>query len=255
MANLVSGTAFTGEVTLTKQSGTLLTLPTSGKYVDRDVEFTLNARACVSGANTASADANIQSDSSARNISGVIGTKTASAPLSGYYLKVGASGSGSSLISTSGWAETGALPTASTTAVCYFPIDSAVVSLSGSNTVTPSASVSGTNVTLSNVDNGILVSAVGGGTASASATATGTAEGYLPTGDVATGTIVASQAITTVNSYIAGVSIPIPASGTNSFFVTLPNGENDTITLYFEVDEYGNSNVTDDNIPATGVSF
>ena len=255
MANLVSGTAFTGEVTLTKQSGTLLTLPTSEKYVDRDIEFTLNARACVSGANTASADADIQSDSNARNISGVIGTKSATAPASGYYIKIGASGSGSSYISTSGWVETGALPTASTTEVKYFPIDSAVVSLSGSNVVTPSASVSGTNVTLSNVDNGILVSAVGGGIATASAVATGTSEGYLPTGQVATGDIVASQATTTVNTYLAGVSIPIPVSGTNSFFVTLPNGENDTITLYFEVDSEGNSNVTDDNIPATGVSF
>ena len=255
MANLVSGTAFTGEVTLTKRGGTLLTLPTSEKYVDRDIEFTLNARACVSSANTASADADIQSDSSLMNISGIIGTKSSTAPSTGYYLKIGASGSGSSYISTSGWVETGGLPTASTTATLYFPVDSAVVSLSGTNTVTPSASVSGTNVTLSNTNNGILISAVGGGSASASATATGSTEGYLPTGTCATGTLSASSTTTTVTSYIAGVTIPIPASGTNTFFVTLPNGENDTITLYFEVDSEGNSNVTDDNIPATGVSF
>ena len=255
MANLVSGTAFTGEVTLTKQSGTLLTFLTSEKYVDRDIEFTLNARVCVSGANTASADADVQSDSNSRNISGVIGTKSTTAPSSGYYIKIGASGSGSSYISTSGWVEAGALPTASTTAVKYFPIDSAVVSLSGSNVVTPSASVSGTNVTLSNTNNGIMISAVGGGSASASAIASGTSDGYLPTGTVATGTLSASSMTTTVDTYLAGVEIPIPESGTNTFFVTLPNGENDTITLYFEVDSEGNSNVTDDNIPATGVSF
>ena len=60
---------------------------------------------------------------------------------------------------------------------------------------------------------------------------------------------------------ITGVELTVPESGTNSFDVTLPNGENDTITLTFEVDSEGNSNVTDDTggsetlTAAEGVSF
>lgn len=43
---------------------------------------------------------------------------------------------------------------------------------------------------------------------------------------------------------IEGVELTVPASGTNSFYVTLPNGANDTITLVFIVDTNGNSEVT-----------
>ena len=60
-----------------------------------------------------------------------------------------------------------------------------------------------------------------------------------------------------------GIKIPIPDSGTNSFYVHVPNGtltpdENnseDWIEIGIEVDSNGNSNITDDTIPATGVSF
>lgn len=60
---------------------------------------------------------------------------------------------------------------------------------------------------------------------------------------------------------ITGVELTIPSSGTNSFDVTMPSGENNTITLTFEVDSEGNSNVTDDSTggetltAAEGVSF
>ena len=60
---------------------------------------------------------------------------------------------------------------------------------------------------------------------------------------------------------IEGVEITAPESGTNSFYVTLPNGANDTITLTFEVDSEGNSDITDDGsgagslTAAEGVSF
>lgn len=45
MSNLNNDSSWTGTITLTKQSGTLLTLSTDDKYVDRDVELTLNATA------------------------------------------------------------------------------------------------------------------------------------------------------------------------------------------------------------------
>ena len=54
---------------------------------------------------------------------------------------------------------------------------------------------------------------------------------------------------------IEGVEIAIPSSGTNSFYVTLPNGANDTITLIFTVDSNGNSDITEDATNAYGVSY
>ena len=54
---------------------------------------------------------------------------------------------------------------------------------------------------------------------------------------------------------IPGVEITAPSSGTNSFYVTLPNGVNDTITLIFTVDSEGNSDITEDATNAYGVSY
>ena len=64
-----------------------------------------------------------------------------------------------------------------------------------------------------------------------------------------------------VTKTVEGVEITAPESGTNSFYVTLPNGANDTITLTFEVDSEGNSDITTDDsgagqlTAAEGVSF
>ena len=60
-----------------------------------------------------------------------------------------------------------------------------------------------------------------------------------------------------------GVQIPVPSSGTNSFWVSVPNGtaspdptdNDDWIKLTFTVDSSGNSEVTDDTVVAAGVSF
>ena len=61
---------------------------------------------------------------------------------------------------------------------------------------------------------------------------------------------------------VEGVQISIPASGiTNSFYIEVPNGTttpstaDDWLRLTISVDSNGNSEVTDDTIPATGVSF
>ncbi len=51
-----------------------------------------------------------------------------------------------------------------------------------------------------------------------------------------------------------GVQIPVPSSGTNSFWISLPNGtttpdptdENDWIKLVFTVDASGNSEIIED---------
>lgn len=59
------------------------------------------------------------------------------------------------------------------------------------------------------------------------------------------------------------IQVPVPSSGTNSISILVPNGTNnpspnvmdDWIPITFTVDSNGNSEVTDDTIPATGVSF
>ena len=55
----------------------------------------------------------------------------------------------------------------------------------------------------------------------------------------------------------------MPASGTNSFWIAVPNGtanpdpndDNDWIKLIFTVDTAGNSEVTDEATAANGVKF
>ena len=229
-----------GDITLSKKTGTTLTLNTNKKYVNDNVFFDIDVQSGAGTVTIASTDASIESDASGRNISGIVGTKGSSAPSSGYYLKINASGTGSSAVTTAGWLDTGSIGTASATGSFYFPIDSATASVSGTNTVTPSASVSGSNVTLSNTNNGISITAQGGGTASASVAATSTAAGYIPNNtQLATGT-VQGNASTSASSYISGVNLGVPSTGTNSFSITLPNGGSDTITLTFVVDANGN---------------
>ena len=243
MATLVGGTDFTGEITLAKRIGTLLTLQTERTYVDRDVQFTLNVQSGAGAANTASADASVESTSGTAggtNISGAIGTKSATEPTSGYYIRINATGSGSSQVTTAGWLDTGAMGTASTNKTVYFPIAEATASFSGTNTVTPTASVSGSNVTLSNTDNGISISATGGGTASATASVVSQTAGYVPSGStVGSGTVNASSSTTVASSYISGVNLEAPVSGTRSFSVTVPKGDS-TQTVTFTVDSNGN---------------
>ena len=247
MATLVGGTDFTGEVTLAKKIGTLLTLYTDDTYCDRDVQFTLNVQSGAGAANTASASASVESTSGSAggtNISSAIGTKSSTEPSSGYYIRVKATGSGSSKVTTAGWLDTGAMGTASAEETAFFPVSAGTASVSGTNTVTPSASVSGSNVTLSNTDNGISVTAQGGGTASASVSAVTQTEGYVPDNTtIGSGTVVASSQTTSASSFLSGVTIPKPNSGTNSFSVTVPNG-NTTQTITFTVDSSGNVLVT-----------
>ena len=59
------------------------------------------------------------------------------------------------------------------------------------------------------------------------------------------------------------IQIPVPQTGTNNVIIKVPNGtsspdpsdDDDWIPITFSVDSSGNSNIVDDTIPATGVSF
>ena len=249
MPTLDNGTKWTGSFTLSKQTGTTITLSTDDNFVDKDIELTLGVQGATASANTASADVSVQSDTTGRNISDAIGAGATSQPSSGYFLKLEASGSGSSQISSEGWIGTGSLPTASTTATKYFPVDEATASASGTNTVTPSASISGSNVTLSNTNNGVSVTAQGGGLASASVTAICTQTGFAISGDTIGSITIdsgSSSTTTTASSYISGVTLNAPTSGTNTFSITVPNGSaSNMITFTFNVDSNNNVTVTE----------
>jgi len=247
-----------GDIVLAKQTGTVLTLATEGKYVSDNVYFTISVPSGAATVAVSSTDANAVDDSNLNNIYDIIGSKSTSAPASGYYFLIDASGAGSSSVTTAGWFETGSLGSASGSTVFYFPIQAATATTNGSNVVTPSASVSGTNALLSNVNNGISVTATGGGTATATINTTVSQAGYAPSGPFASGTANASSTTTTASSYLAGVTIPAPASGDNEFSITVPNDVYDPIMLTFSVDSNGNSEITSDDtaLPeATGVSF
>lgn len=65
-----------------------------------------------------------------------------------------------------------------------------------------------------------------------------------------------SSGILTVN----GIQMTVPSSGTNEFYIDFPNNSapasaDDWTRITFSVDANGNSNITDDTIPASGVSF
>ena len=52
----------------------------------------------------------------------------------------------------------------------------------------------------------------------------------------------------TMNINIPGIVIPKPTSGYNNFYITVPNGGNNTVTFYFNIDSNGNTTVTDSSI-------
>ena len=89
-------------------------------------------------------------------------------------------------------------------------IKSLTATVSGSNTVNPQAAVNGTNVTLSSeTNNGISVTATGGGTAEASANAVVNQAGYASGGTIGSNSSInGSLATTNDTKYITAVTVP-----------------------------------------------
>ena len=118
------------DITLVKQTGTVLTVCADQTYVDGDPVFNLSVQGGTTAAGSASADVDVsstQGTAGGTNISGVIGTKASSEPSSGYYIRMDATGSGNSQVSTAGWIGAGSMATASASATKYFPIDAGSV--------------------------------------------------------------------------------------------------------------------------------
>lgn len=128
----------------------------------------------------------------------------------------------------------------------YFSMKKATMTVAGTNTVSPTASVAGAQATLVTTNNsGISITATGGGTASVTATATTNAAGYAPANtQLGSATLSATNKTTTATKYLKEVEIVKPSSGTREFGIKVPNGDS-TITFVFHVDSSGN--VTVDN--------
>lgn len=124
---------------------------------------------------------------------------------------------------------------------------SATATITGTNTVTPSASVAGNSyITLSSSDTtGISITATGGGTASVTAVAATDDAGYAaPTVTLGSATLNASSNITTETKYVTGVVLLAPASGTRTFTISVPNGSNSNLLDFtFTVDSSYNVTV------------
>ena len=135
-----------------------------------------------------------------------------------------------------------------TSASTYVSLKKATMTVSGTNTVTPSVSVgTDTNIIYASSDvSGVSFKATGGGTASANVIATTNQAGYAPANTQlgSNSNIAASSNTTNVTKYIQGVKLVAPSSGTRYFDITVPNGNTtDFITFRFTVDSSGNVTV------------
>ncbi len=65
-------------------------------------------------------------------------------------------------------------------------------------------------------------------------------------GYIETSSITSSQSSYTQNQdyYVKGVTLTTPLSGTSTFYLTFPNGDNDTMTFHFEIDTNGNVTIS-----------
>lgn len=59
---------------------------------------------------------------------------------------------------------------------------------------------------------------------------------------------------TNIQENIPGVTMTVPVSNTNDFYVELPDGQ-DSVRVLFSVDDEGNIDMDQDILDATGVNF
>lgn len=124
----------------------------------------------------------------------------------------------------------------------YYKIKTASPAFTGGVLSSKEATATATNATISSSINnsGVSIQASGGATRGA-VTYASDAEGWIDmnSGDTALAA-GSAQTWTGTTYYINGVTLTAPSSGTRTFAITLPNGDNDTITLTVTVDSSGN---------------
>ena len=210
-------------ITLTKQNNTILTLSTKEKYTSKNIELTLSVRG-ISGTLGGSASAgkataaisNVNSMATITTLTGLTaGTDywtvkaTATSTAGSYTPKYTVNTSGWLNSTVSGSAQTVSVTADSTGKSIYIP--KASMTIGGTNTVSPTASVAGTTnvVYMNTTNNGIAVTATGGGTASVTATATTNQAGYAPAStQLGSKALNASSKTTTATQYIYKIAVP-----------------------------------------------
>lgn len=183
------------------------------------------------------------------------GDATATAPSSGVYVAVKSNANTKTLtakanITTAGyvavnssWKSNTSTVGANASSVHYIPITTANPSFTG-GAVSGSASMSPTNVTMSDTDNGIKVVASASATR-AVVTYNGAVNGWVSKSSGASALAAGSAtALTSSTKYISGVKLVPPSSGTRSFTIQVPNGStSDFISFVFTTDASGNVTV------------
>lgn len=125
----------------------------------------------------------------------------------------------------------------------YISFKKATMTVAGTNTVTPSASLSKDDgITWSDTNNGLSITATGGGTASVTATATTNVTGYAPAStQLGSATLNAASNTTTAVKYITGITVPKAKTFTIS---TAANTAADSAALTVTNNAYRTTNVT-----------
>ena len=241
-----SSLAWAENLTIQKKQNTILTMLTEDKYVDQDIEFTIDVCPATVGTPSVSADSDkntAEGPAGGVNISNILGTKVNSEPMTGYYVRIDTSASGTTPVTASGWIDSGNL-NANVNISRYFPITPVTPLFKGGD-VSGTASAAGVNAVLSSTNNsGVVINA--SGTASRQAVNyNGNVSGFVAKSDndqaMSAGT---STALTGNTYYLNGVTINTPSTGVRTFSITVPNG-NTTATFVFNVDSSGNVTITE----------
>ncbi len=243
-----NNTKFAGTFAIYKLNGSILNLSTADKYVDKNIEITLNVDPATIVAGSASISMNtssVSNNTNSTNIIGSLGSISPTEPSTGYYIAITGTGTGNSSVTHPGWINQITLPSATTTATNYLPITAAQGNITFTDLQASCSLSSNTNVIVSDTDeftNNIKVTFSSSGSALAHSNIT--TAGYAPAGQLAETRSTAATATTT--KFIKGVTLNKPSSGESKFSITVPNGEgNDTITFVFHVDSSGNVTIDD----------
>lgn len=126
---------FPSPYTITKKTGTNILLNTANSFVNRDINLTLNVQEATVTQKTVFADANLSTTDTSNggiNIYPIMGVKTSSEPIEGYFIAVDASGTAQNTVNQSGWLDAGDLTTMNTgPTTYYFPIGEGEVTVTG----------------------------------------------------------------------------------------------------------------------------
>ena len=188
------------------------------------------------------------------------GNATTTAPTSGVYVAVQSAANTATLtptvsITTSGYgtstkhgiSATGATVGAAASAMTYIPITTATPAFTGGG-LSGTATASSSTASISDSANNSGVSfATACTTTRANVTYNGAVNGWVTQSSGATALSSTSTAMTAKTYYVNAVSIAKPSSGTRTFTVTAPDGNNVSHTYLFTVDNSGNTTIKVDN--------